>query len=231
MLALTLLEKCPINQALLSVGVPAVNMLYQGKHLQTVVKECSLFSGSITGQALLFDWAFLAVCSLLYIFNPSSSQASLNPLPVIRLSFLSVVNPFLFLPHPPLSCSSLPPGRMTATPRSPRCSGRGTVFVTLCFPICLRSLTWCHLVSTSSRCLAWPLLHLLPPPLVGEVVVVHVLTTCGFLYPPATCVMLCFRGVARTRDLNEPYHFPTGCRGKLQIGKCANIIGTNILWL
>lgn len=167
MLALTLLEKCPINQALLSVGVPAVNMLYQGKHLQTVVKECSLFSGSITGQALLFDWAFLAVFSLLYIFNPSSSQASLNPLPVIRLSFLSVVNPFLFLPHPPLSCSSLPPGRMTATPRSPRCSGRGTVFVTLCFPICLRSLTWCHLVSTSSRCLAWPLLHLLFPPLGG----------------------------------------------------------------
>lgn len=115
-----------------------------------------------------------------------------NPLSVTLLSFLSVVNPFLFPSFPP-PAPLLPPGQMTATPRSPRCSGRGTVFVAVHFffsPICLLI----HLVTSHLHLWSVPGLASPPPALflisgVGEVAVVHVSTTHKFVdllafFPP-----------------------------------------------
>lgn len=157
-------------------------------------------------QSKLYCWPSFPVSLLIALYLkslPLVTPLLFNPLPVTLLSFLSVINPFLFPPCPPsLSLAPLLPlGRMTATPRSQRCSGRGTVSVSLSlsvFPFACW-LTRCHLVSTSRQRLTWPLHpHLHIPS------VVHVLTADHFSRPTQAFPSLwsCICG-----HTSEPHHF------------------------
>lgn len=115
---------------------------------------------------------------------------------------------------------------MTATPRSPRCSGRRTVSFTLCQSVLTFAceLTWCRLLSSASLCLAWPLLLHFFPSSIGGVVVVHVLTTRGFFRPPAFPPVCCCDSLRCCLYTTPEWTSAllAGCRKTTPIWKCAN---------
>lgn len=225
----------PLNQPLLSVGVPTVNMLHPGKTSADSGQRVQLVQRSSLKRSLFHGkrppnqwtnfiiWLSFPACLFHCCISKTLPRVTppFNPLPVTLLSFLSVVNPFLFPPHPPLLlllfCLQVGWQRLLAL--------RGAQVEELCLP--LSSLFFlpvnspgvilCPPVVSASPGLSSTSPTPTPPPPPTPSLSLCGWGHCGacfnhtWLFWPAALSHLCdvvfLCGVARTRDLNEPYHF------------------------